>query len=459
MMSTATDAKELEDLRQMAIDHLWLPFHQMNDFAEAPDSLKIYESGEGCWLIDIHGRKAFDMMSGMWLQAVGYGRREIADAVYEAMQGITSNPWAGTNPHTIRVSAKIASLAPDKGSRVFLTNGGAESNEVALKIAKKYHRIRGDADRYKVISRTGSYHGGTHATMAAGGGGIAAPEDYGPLQPGNIHVTQPNAYRCALCAENGACTLACAREVETVIEAEGPETVAAFIGEPMSVTGGVYVPHDDYWPTIREICDRYGVLMIMDEVVTGYGRTGKWFASMHWDVQPDITTMAKQLSSGYLPAAGAIVRKEVADTFLGGEDKKFRHLYTYGGHPIACAAALANLKIIEDENLVENSATMGQYLFDRLQVLYRHPFVGDIRGGKGLFAAVELVKDRETRERFPAALGVGDKITDLLASHDLVTRADNVIPILPPLITTSDDVDFIVEGIDRALSDFAQELG
>ena len=322
-MPTATvDDQELQDLRQMAVDHLWLPFHQMNDFAEAPDSLKIYESGEGCWLTDINGRKAFDMMSGMWLQAVGYGRKEIADAVYEAMQGITSNPWAGTNPHTIRVSAKIASLAPDKGSRVFLTNGGAESNEVALKIAKKYHKIQGDADRYKVISRTGSYHGGTHATMAAGGGGIAAPEDYGPLQPGNIHVTQPYAYRCALCAENGACTLACAREVESVIEAEGPETVAAFIGEPMSVTGGVYVPHDDYWPTIREICDRYGVLMIMDEVVTGYGRTGKWFASMHWDVQPDITTMAKQLSSGYLPAAGAIVRKDVADTFLGRRGRK-----------------------------------------------------------------------------------------------------------------------------------------
>ncbi len=448
-----------EDLRRMAIDHLWLPFHQMNDFAQTPETLKIYESGEGCWLTDIDGRRVFDMMSGMWLQAVGYGRKEIADAVHEAMQGITSNPWAGTNPNTIRVSAKIASLAPDKGSRVFLTNGGAESNEVALKIAKKYHKIRGDAGRYKVVSRAGSYHGGTHATMAAGGGGIAAPEDYGPLQPGNFHVTQPNEYRCSLCAENGSCTLECARDVERVIEDEGPETVAAFIGEPMSITGGVYIPHDDYWPTIREICDRFGVLMIMDEVVTGYGRTGKWFASMHWDVQPDITTMAKQLSSGYLPAAGAIARKEVADTFLGGEDEKFRHLYTYGGHPIACAAALANLKIIEEENLVENSAKMGQYLFERLQVLYRHPFVGDIRGGKGLFAAVELVKDRETRERFPAAMGVGDKITALLDSHGLLTRAaDGVIPILPPLITTSDDVDYIVEGVDRALSDLADGL-
>jgi adenosylmethionine-8-amino-7-oxononanoate aminotransferase len=168
--------------------------------------------------------------------------------------------------------------------------------------------------------------------------------------------------------------------------------------------------------------------------------------------------MAKQLSSGYLPAAGAIVRKDVADTFLGGEDEKFRHLYTYGGHPIAAAAALANLKIIEDEDLVENSAKMGQYLFERLQVLHRHSFVGDIRGGKGLFAAIELVKDRESKERFPVAMGIGDKITELLDLHDLLTRADNVIPILPPLITTSDDVDFIVEGIDRALSDFANNL-
>lgn len=448
-----------EDLRRMAVDHLWLPFHQMNDFAKAPESLNIYASGEGCWLTDIDGRKVFDMMSGMWLQAVGYGREEIADAVYEAMRGITSNPWAGTNPNTIRLSARIASLAPDTGSRVFLTNGGAESNEVALKIAKKYHRIRGEKGRYKVVSRVGSYHGGTHATMAAGGGGIAAPEDYGPLQPGNIHVTQPNEYRCALCVANGSCTLACAREVERVIEDEGPETVAAFIGEPMSITGGVYVPHEDYWPAVREICDRFGVLMIMDEVVTGYGRTGEWFASMHWDAQPDITTMAKQLSSGYLPAAGAIVRKRIADTFMGGEDEKFRHLYTYGGHPIACAAALANLDIIERENLVENSAKMGRYLFERLQVLYRHPFVGDIRGGKGLFAAVELVRDRGTRERFPAAAGIGDRITALLDGHGLLTRAtDGVIPILPPLITTGDDVDYIVERIDRALSDFADGL-
>ena len=450
--------QEYSNLRQMAVDHLWLPFHQMNDYAETPELLRIYESGDGCWLTDINGRRAFDMMSGMWLQAVGYGRKEIADAVYEAMQGITSNPWAGTNPNTIRLSAKIASLAPDKKSRVFLTNGGAESNEVALKIAKKYHKIRGEEGRYKVISRAGSYHGGTHATMAAGGGGVAAPQDYGPLQPGNIHVTQPNEYRCAFCAENGSCTFECVKEVEQVIQREKPETVAAFIGEPLSITGGVYCPHDDYWPAIREVCDRYGVLMILDEVVTGYGRTGKWFASMHWNVQPDITTMAKQLSSGYLPAAGAIVRKDVADTFLGGEDEKFRHLYTYGGHPIAAAAALANLKIIEDEDLVENSATMGQYLFERLQVLYRHPFVGDIRGGKGLFAAIELVKDRASKEQFPVAMRIGDRITDLLDSHDLLTRADNVIPILPPLITTSDDINFIVEGIDQALSDFANNL-
>ena len=457
-MTEAADEREQEDLRKMAIDHLWLPFHQMNDFAKEPGALQIYESGEGCWLVDINGRKIFDMMSGMWLQAVGYGRKEIAEAVFEAMQGITSNPWAGTTPNTIRVSAKIASLAPDKDSRVFLTSGGAEANETALKIAKKYHKIRGDSGRFKVVSRSGSYHGGTHATMSMGGGGIAFPGDYGPLQPGNIHVTQPNSYRCAYCAKRSSCSLDCTREVERVIQAEGPETIAAFIGEPMSITGGVYVPHEDYWPTIREICDRYGVLLILDEVVTGYGRTGKWFASEHWDVKPDITTMAKALSSGYLPIAGAIASKKVADTFMGGQDDAFRHLYTYGGHPIACAAALANLKILEEENLVENSAEVGRYLFERLQVLYRHPFVGDIRGGKGLFAGIELVKDRETREPFPAKFGIGNKVTALLDKHGLFTRATDVIPILPPLISTRDDVGYIVERVDRALSDLAEEL-
>ena len=457
-MSIVNRDEEMEALQESALDHLWLPFSQMNQFLEDPDDLTIFVEGEGCWLTDSRGARIFDMMSGMWLKAIGYGRKEIAEAVYQAMQGITYNPWGATSRNTIELSAKLASLAPDKGSRVFLASGGSEANETAVKMAKKYHRIRGDAGRYKVVSRRGSYHGTTHATMTLGGGGVAAHQDYGPLQPGSVHVSQPHSYRCGYCKKSPTCNLECAREVERVIQFEGPETVAAFIGEPMSVAAGVTIPHPDYWPAIRSICDKYGVLLILDEVVTGFGRTGKWFASEHWDLQPDITSVAKALSSGYLPVAATIARKEVADTFLGAEKETFRHLITYGGHPIACAAALANLEIIENESLVEHSERMGRYLFEQLEVLNKHSIVGDIRGGFGLFCGVELVKDRDSKEPFPPEAKVPERLTAVFRRHGLMTRVSNVIPILPPLVISKDEVDHIVREIDASLKELSEEI-
>ena len=216
--------------------------------------------------------------------------------------------------------------------------------------------------------------------MSLGGGGVAAPIHFGPLMPGNIHITQPDGYRGLCCSADGGCNLQCARDLEIAIQHEGPSTVAAFIGEPISAAAGIHVPHPEYWPTIREICDKYGVIMICDEVITGFGRTGKMFATEHWGVKPDIFTVAKALTSGYIPIGAAIASKKVSDAFIG-EDATFRHLITFGGNPVACAAGLANLEIMEGEGMVENSAEMGTYMYEQLQTLYEHPIVGDVRGG------------------------------------------------------------------------------
>jgi adenosylmethionine-8-amino-7-oxononanoate aminotransferase len=445
------------DYKQKDLDHLWLPFTQMSDFKDK--DLLVIERGEGCYVFDDKGNRYFDLMSGMWLNAVGYGRKEIANAVFDAMQLVTYNPWGSTSRNTMELSTRVASLSPDKEARVFLANSGSEANETAMKMAKRYHANRGEPSRFKMISRRGSYHGATHANMALGGGGVSTPWEYGPLQIGNVYVPQPLRYRCPYCSSHDQCNLECAAEVERAILYEGPNTIAAFVGEPISLSAGVAPPHPEYWPTIRKVCDKYGILLIMDEVVTGFGRTGKWFASEHWGVKPDITTVAKQLSSGYLPLAATIASKHVADAFLGGEREKFKHLLTFGGHPVCCAAALANLKIIEDEKLVENSAKMGDYLFASLQRLRRHVIVGDIRGGYGLFCGIELVSDRAVNSRFPKEIKIGERINAIMMRNGLMTRPSDVIPLLPPLIITKDQVDAVVDTLDACLGELQEDLG
>ena len=345
MSISNSQAASLEELRQIALDHFWPHEQQVSDFAK-PDGFRVAVEGEGCWVTDSTGRKFFDAMAGMWFQNVGYGRKEIADAVYQQLRSINYAPPPTASEPALRLAAKVASLSPDKKSRVFFVSGGSEAVESALKMAKAYHRLKGNPGRYKIISRKGSYHGATLATLSLGGRPDAGPQHYGPLMPGNVHVTQPYDYRCVYCSKLSECSLECVYDFERAIEHEGPETVAAVIGEPISVTTAM-VPHPQYWPTLREICDKYGVLLIVDEVITGFGRTGKMFASEHWNLQPDIMTMAKGLSSGYLPIGAAVARKDIADAFVGEEGKTLRHLFTFGGHPASCAAALANIEIME----------------------------------------------------------------------------------------------------------------
>lgn len=453
MSTNRLTGEEIEDLKAQASAHFWPHSRPAQDMSD-DTGIKLVTSAEGVWVEDVSGDRWLDVMSGMWLKNIGHGRKEIANAVHEQMQDISYSPGGTVSPVTVKLSAKIASLAPDKNSRVYFVSGGSEAVESALKMAKQYHKNKGQSGRWKVISRAGSYHGATIACMSLGGGGVSVPENFGPLMPGNIHVTQPNPYRCAYCSDRGGCNLECARDVDRAIQHEGPSTVAAFIGEPISAAAGVHIPHPDYWPMIREICDKYDVIMICDEVITGFGRTGKMFATEQWNIKPDIFTVAKALTSGYLPIGAAVASEKVSNAFIGDEDSAFRHLITFGGNPASCAAGLENLAIMENEGMVENSSAMGEYLFDQLQTLYEHRIVGDVRGGMGLIAAVELVKDRDTKEKFPKDAELARKMQPILNKHNLLTRAGDSIFMAPPLCITKDEVDHMVNQI----SDVIREL-
>ena len=451
-MTTKTLSGEvIEDLKQMASAHFWPHARLAGDMSEET-GVKLASAAQGVWVDDAEGRRWFDTLSSMWLVNIGHGREEIAQAVYEQMKDISYSPGGTVSPATVKLSAKVASLAPDKDSRVYFVSGGSEAVETAIKMAKNYHKNNGEPTRWKVVSRRGSYHGATHACMSLGGGGISAPVNFGPMMPGNIHIDNPNAYR------GPRSDMEAAEELERTIQHEGPSTVAAFIGEPISAANGIHVPDPGYWPKIREICDKYGVIMICDEVITGFGRTGKMFATEQWDIQPDIFTVAKALTSGYLPIGAAVASKKVSDAFLGDEDSAFRHLITFGGNPASCAAGLANLDIMEGEGMVENSAEMGDYLYEQLQRLYEHSIVGDVRGGMGLLAAVEIVKDRETKEKFPKEAELTKKLSAIMDKKGLLGRFGDVMSFAPPLCITKDEVDWLVKSVDDGLTELQETL-
>ncbi|MDA0770368.1 MAG: aspartate aminotransferase family protein [Chloroflexi bacterium] len=458
-MVTRLTGEEIEQIKQEAADHFWPHSKMAGDMSEET-GLKVVTRAKGVWVEDAEGQQWFDTMAGLWLKNIGHGRKEIADAVYKQMQEISFSPFDTVSPSTAHLAARVAKLAPDKDSRIYFVSGGSEAVETALKMAKNYHMINGEGTRWKILSRWGSYHGATLACTSLGRGGImgSLPSDFGPLVPGNVHVAQPGEYRCQFCRDKGGCNLECARDVDRTIQNEGPSTVAAFIGEPISAAAGIFVPHPEYWPTIREICDKHGVVMICDEVITGFGRTGKMFATEHWGVQPDIFTVAKALTSGYLPIGAAVASSKIANAFMGEGGSTFQHLFTFGGNPTSCAAGMANLDIMEGEGMVENSAKMGDYLYEQLQSLYEHRIVGDVRGGMGLLAAVEIVKDRDTRERFPAEAGVGQKVSRLMREHNMLGRAADVIPLSPPLCITKEEVDHLVRQLDSMIGKLEQEL-
>jgi adenosylmethionine-8-amino-7-oxononanoate aminotransferase len=273
-------------------------------------------------------------------------------------------------------------------------------------------------------------------------------------------VAQPNFYRCEYNSQTPEeCGERCVQAIEQTIKFQGPETVAAVIAEPVSSPMGAVVPPDNYWPMLREVCDRYGVLLIADEVITGFGRTGKMFACEHWGVTPDMMTVAKGITSGYIPMGGTITRKEIADAFVGSQRVSFRHVITFGGHPVAAAAALRNIQIMEDEDLVGNSARMGAYLLEGLRELQeKHPMIGHVRG-LGLMCGMELVKDRETRETYPADAELGSRLTSAFQANGLLLRGSDNMNVAPPLCVTSGEIDEIITIMDNVFTQVGRDLG
>ena len=459
-MQSRLNIEDIDQARADAAAHFW-PHSQQAGNMTRESGVQLVTRGKGVWVEDAEGERWFDTLSGLWLVNIGHGRREIADAVYRQMLELSFSPNDTVSPVTAALSAKLATLSQDERSRVYFTSGGSEANETALKIAKNYHHLNGEPGRWKVLSRRGSYHGATLACTSLGRGGPgggSVPAQFGPLVPGNIHVAQVNHYQTDICGRDGVCTLECARDIERAILHEGPSTVAAFIGEPISAAAGIHVPHPDYWPTVREICDRHGVLMIADEVITGFGRTGRMFAMEHWETKPDIFTCAKGLTSGYLPIGAAIATGKVADAFIGAGDQTFQHLITFGGNPASCAAAMANLEIMENENMAARSQEMGDYLFEKLQDLRKHDIVGDVRGGKGLLCALELVKDRGTHEHFPKSAKLDKLAVAAMRENRMLGRAGHIIPIAPPLCIDRDEIDEAVARLDSVLSSLGATL-
>jgi adenosylmethionine-8-amino-7-oxononanoate aminotransferase len=450
---------ETETLRQASLKYLWMQNRDWVRMGEEGEPL-IMVDGDGVRVTDSQGKTWVDVNGGYISVNVGYGRTEIARAAYEQMLKITDFPAGSTTIPAIKLAEKLSEITPGSLSRVFLVSGGSEANETALKITRAYHSRRGEPGRYKVISRKGSYHGTTGGVLWLGESPTSPRTDYEPMYPGMLHAPQPNPYRCELDGETASeCAVRCATAIEDLIVSHGAETVAAVIGEPVATPQGAVVPGDEYWPMLRQICDKHGVLLIADEVISGFGRTGKMFAIEHWDVVPDIMTVSKGIISSYLPLGATIVRKEVADYF-GGQDNHLRHVLSFAGHPVSAAAALKNIEILENEGMVEKSAETGAYFKKQLEGLkLDHPIVGDVRG-VGLLVAVELVRDRSTKARFPREAKIPAQLTRKFREQGLIFRVNSeILSIGPPLCITRKEVDQIVHAIDRSLGELEGELG
>lgn len=442
-----------------ALDHVWIHAGNYVELAEQ-QGLHVFERGEGSLLYDARGDAWIDGIAGLWVVNAGHGRQEIAQAMAEQagkLAYVSASSY--TSVPAVQLAETLAQITPGDLQRVFFCSGGSEAVESAVKIAKQVQVLRGYPKRYKIIARRGSYHGMTWGAMSLTTGNRAQMERFfGPMMPGVYHVPSPNHYRNDFELEGEAGDLMCAKWVEQEILFQGPETVAAVIGEPISSANGLHVPSPKYWQLLREICDRHGVLLIMDEVINGFGRTGKWFATEHFGVVPDIMTMAKGLSSGYAPIAAAIVRPAVYESFMQGENA-LSHLLTFGGQAVAAAAALKNIEILHREALPQRSAEMGAYLLQSLQQLAdNHPTVGDARG-LGLYCALELVKDKATKEKMERDSPFVKRLNKEIAERRLLTRVWNIVHIAPPLVVTKEEIDRIVTILDESIAIAEAEYG
>ncbi|HXA54092.1 MAG TPA: aspartate aminotransferase family protein [Solirubrobacteraceae bacterium] len=438
----AADGGAGGDLQELARQHLWMHFTRMGGYAD--HEVPVIVRGEGCYVHDEHGKRYLDGLSALFCVNVGHGRAELGDAAARQARelGFYTN-WSYAHPRSIELAARIAGLAPGNLNRVFFTSGGSEAVESAWKLAKAYHAMRGEPQRFKLIARHLAYHGTSMGALTATGlPALRAP--FEPLTPGGHHVPNTNSYRW----KEDRDPLWAADQIDEAIVFEGPETVAAVILEPVQNSGGCFVPQEGYFQRVREICDRHGVLLISDEVICSWGRLGTWFGCERYGYQPDILTTAKGITSAYAPMGAVIAGEHIAEPFMHGE-AIFNHGFTFGGHPMASAVALANIEIIERERLCEHVRANEPAFRAMLEGLRDLPIVGDVRGA-GYFQAIELVKDRDTKQTFSHE--EAEELLRSFLSHELyrrglICRTDDrgepVIQLSPPLIAGPDQFEEI----------------
>jgi adenosylmethionine-8-amino-7-oxononanoate aminotransferase len=449
---------ELDAAQQAAAKrHLWMHFTRMSTYKE--HDVPVMVKGDGPWVWDSRGRKYLDGLSGLFVVQAGHGRSELADAAARQAKQLAYFPlWSYAHPNAIELAERLAALAPGDLNRIFFTTGGGEAVETAWKLARQYFRAIGQPNRYKVISRDIAYHGTTMGALSITGlPSIKAP--YEPLVPGAIKVANTNFYRAP---EHGDDLEAfgqwAAADIERRIEMEGPDQVAAVFLEPVQNSGGCFPPPPGYFAKVREICDRYGVLLVSDEVICAFGRLGAWFGSQKYGYQPDMITCAKGLTSGYSPLGAVLVDDRLMEPFLRG-DSTFTHGFTFGGHPVSTAVALANLDIFEKEDLVGGVATRAAAFRTVLEGLRDLPIVGDVRG-EGFFYGIELVKDKGTKETFDddeSERLLRGFLSGALFDAGLICRADDrgdpVIQLAPPLICEQEHFDLIGETLRSVLTE------
>ncbi|MFN0052612.1 MAG: aspartate aminotransferase family protein [Planctomycetales bacterium] len=433
--------------------HLIHPLHNRPLHALAGH---VWVRGNGALLTDVHGQEFIDGLSGLWNVVCGHGRRELVEAASAQMQTLAyCSGYAGSsNPAAIALAERLAELCGPAINRFFFTSGGGEATDSSIKTARYYWRMLGRPEKTKVISRQWGYHGVTLAAMSATGIASYWPM-FEPRVPGFVHIPSPYPYRY-VAPEGMSPGVAAANELEQALLREGPETVAMFLGEPVQGAGGVIVPPDDYWPRIREICDRYEVLLVADEVITGFGRTGKWFGLQHWGVAPDMLLFAKAITSGYFPLGGVGLSEPIAQVLDDGP-MPWMHAFTYSAHPVGCAVALRTLEIIEQEDFPAQAAAKGAMLLGRLrEALSGHPHVGEVRG-KGLMCGVEFVKDKGSRAEFAPEEKVGSRVHAAVQRRGLYSRlrGESVFCLAPPVVTPEPllqrIVEIMAEGIREVL--------
>jgi putrescine aminotransferase len=438
--------------------HFLHPFSDSQQIAAR--GTRIITGAEGIYLHDAEGRKLLDGMSGLWCVAIGYGRRELADVAARQMNELPyyNSFFQCATPPAIELAAKLAEITPPQFQHVFFTGSGSESVDTVIRLARRYWQLEGQPERNVIIGRWNGYHGSTIAGASLGGMKYMHEQGLLPM-PGFDHINQPYWFERGAGLSPHEFGLAAARELEAKILELGAERVAAFIGEPVQGAGGVIIPPDSYWPEIQRICREYGILLIADEVICGFGRTGRWFGCEHFGIEPDFLTIAKGLTSGYQPLGGVMVGDRVAEVLIG-RGGEFHHGYTWSGHPVACAVALANLAIVRRERLVERvHDEIGPYLQRRWRELADHPLVGEVRG-VGMLGALELVAHKGSRTFFRDRGAVGTICRDHCFANGLVMRAvrDTMI-IAPPFVITTGEVDELVSRARRCLDLTAADLG